>query len=88
LPEHAYKAPNFVVIVYILQSVALLIMPWYVAPLLIGWSILRKSFRIPPKGGSKGGDVGFFYATYCVVAVLLLLVNIIFLQYASVADSA
>ncbi|CEL61089.1 High-affinity methionine permease OS=Saccharomyces cerevisiae (strain ATCC 204508 / S288c) GN=MUP1 PE=1 SV=1 [Rhizoctonia solani AG-1 IB] len=56
LPEHAYKAPNFVVIIYILQSVALLIMPW-----------------IPPKGGSKGGDVGFFYATYCVVAVLLLL---------------
>ncbi|KAF8706004.1 Amino acid permease, partial [Rhizoctonia solani] len=52
LPEHAYKAPDFVVAVYVLQSIALLIMPW-----------------IPPKGGSKGGDVGFFYATYCVVAL-------------------
>ncbi|KAF8756907.1 Amino acid permease [Rhizoctonia solani] len=49
LPEHAYKAPDFVVAVYVLQSIALLIMPW-----------------IPPKGGSKGGDVGFFYATYCL----------------------
>ncbi|CUA77049.1 High-affinity methionine permease [Saccharomyces cerevisiae S288c] [Rhizoctonia solani] len=56
LPEHAYRAPNFVVLIYVLQSVALLIMPW-----------------IPPKDGSKGGDVGFFYATYCIVAVLLLL---------------
>ncbi|CAE6508820.1 unnamed protein product [Rhizoctonia solani] len=56
LPEHAYKAPNFVVLIYVLQSIALLIMPW-----------------IPPKDGSKGGDVGFFYATYCIVAMLLLL---------------
>ncbi|CAE6411073.1 unnamed protein product [Rhizoctonia solani] len=56
LPEHAYRAPNFIVLIYVLQSVALLIMPW-----------------IPPKDGSKGGDVGFFYATYCIVAVLLLL---------------
>ncbi|CAE6410754.1 unnamed protein product [Rhizoctonia solani] len=53
LPEHTYRASNLVVLVYVLQSVALLIMPW-----------------IPPK---DGGDVGFFYATYCVVAVLLLL---------------
>ncbi|KAJ1304374.1 hypothetical protein OPQ81_005526 [Rhizoctonia solani] len=56
LPEHAYRAPNFVVLIYVLQSIALLIMPW-----------------IPPKGGSKGGDVGFFYATYCIVAVLLFM---------------
>ncbi|KDN44460.1 hypothetical protein RSAG8_05507, partial [Rhizoctonia solani AG-8 WAC10335] len=56
LPEHAYRAPNLVVFVYVLQNIALLIMPW-----------------IPPKDGSKGGDVGFFYATYCIVAVLLLL---------------
>ncbi|CAE6446116.1 unnamed protein product [Rhizoctonia solani] len=56
LSEHAYKAPNFVVLVYVLQSIVLLIMPW-----------------IPPKDGSKGGDVDFFYATYCIIAVLLLL---------------
>ncbi|CAE7077488.1 unnamed protein product [Rhizoctonia solani] len=56
LPEHAYKAPNYVVFVYVLQSIILLIMPW-----------------IPPKGGSKGGDVSFFYATYCIVTVLLFL---------------
>ncbi|CAE6467378.1 unnamed protein product [Rhizoctonia solani] len=28
---------------------------------------------IPPTGGSKGGDVDFFYATYCIVAILILL---------------
>ncbi|CUA77047.1 Cytochrome c oxidase subunit 1 [Rhizoctonia solani] len=56
LPEHAYRAPDFMALIYVVQSIALLIMPW-----------------IPPKDGSKGGDVGFFYATYCVVAVLLLL---------------
>lgn len=28
--------------------------------------------RIPPK---HGGDVGFFYATYCIVGILLLLVS-------------
>ncbi|CEL61090.1 High-affinity methionine permease OS=Saccharomyces cerevisiae (strain ATCC 204508 / S288c) GN=MUP1 PE=1 SV=1 [Rhizoctonia solani AG-1 IB] len=58
LPEHAYKAPNVAVLIYVLQSIALLIMPW-----------------IPPKGGSKGGDVGFFYATYCFIAVSLLLLS-------------
>jgi hypothetical protein len=31
--------------------------------------------RIPPKGGSHGGDVDFFYATYCVVAIAVLLVS-------------
>ncbi|KAH7339412.1 amino acid/polyamine transporter I [Rhizoctonia solani] len=56
LPEHAYKASNFVVIVYILQSIVLLIMPW-----------------IPPKSGSNGGDVNFFYATYCVITVFLFM---------------
>ncbi|CAE6431953.1 unnamed protein product [Rhizoctonia solani] len=58
LPEHAYKAPNVAVIMYVVQSIVLLVMPW-----------------IPPKGGSKGGDVGFFYATYCVIAILLLLLS-------------
>ncbi|ELU39282.1 amino acid transporter [Rhizoctonia solani AG-1 IA] len=62
LPEHAYKAPDFVVAVYVLQSIALLIMPWYVVRLLFNGLILRVSFRIPPKGGSKGGDLcGFYY---------------------------
>ncbi|CAE6410735.1 unnamed protein product [Rhizoctonia solani] len=56
LSEHAYKAPNSVIFVYVLQSIVLLIMPW-----------------IPPTGGSKGGDVSFFYATYCIVTVLLFL---------------
>ncbi|KAF8678302.1 Amino acid permease [Rhizoctonia solani] len=44
LPEHAYKAPNIAVVVYVVQSIALIIMPW-----------------IPPKGGSKGGDLSGFY---------------------------
>ncbi|CAE6496194.1 unnamed protein product [Rhizoctonia solani] len=56
LPEHAYKAPNFAVLIYVLQSIALLIMPW-----------------VPPKDGSRGGDVDFFYAAYCIIAILLLL---------------
>ncbi|CAE6469823.1 unnamed protein product [Rhizoctonia solani] len=56
LPEHAYKAPNFAVLIYVLQSVALLIMPW-----------------VPPKDGSRGGDVDFFYAAYCIIAISLLL---------------
>ncbi|CAE6508828.1 unnamed protein product [Rhizoctonia solani] len=52
LPEHAFKAPNIVVLAYVVKSVALIVMPW-----------------IPPKGGSHGGDVDFFYATYCIVAL-------------------
>ncbi|QRV75849.1 amino acid permease [Ceratobasidium sp. AG-Ba] len=28
---------------------------------------------IPPKGGSNGGDVDFFYATYCIVGIGILL---------------
>jgi len=28
---------------------------------------------IPPKSGSHGGDVDFFYATYCIVAIMILL---------------
>ncbi|KAG8681122.1 hypothetical protein FRC09_017743, partial [Ceratobasidium sp. 395] len=28
---------------------------------------------IPPKGGSHGGDVDFFYATYCIVGIGILL---------------
>ncbi|QRW21326.1 amino acid permease [Rhizoctonia solani] len=58
LPEHAYKAPNIAVVVYVVQSIALIIMPW-----------------IPPKGGSKGGDVGFFYAAYCIFAIIILLLS-------------
>ncbi|KAG9097730.1 hypothetical protein FS749_005663 [Ceratobasidium sp. UAMH 11750] len=28
---------------------------------------------IPPEGGSHGGDVDFFYATYCIVGIAILL---------------
>ncbi|KAG8733650.1 hypothetical protein FRC12_018810 [Ceratobasidium sp. 428] len=28
---------------------------------------------IPPKGGSHGGDVDFFYATYCIVGIMILM---------------
>ncbi|KAG8714495.1 hypothetical protein FRC08_011859 [Ceratobasidium sp. 394] len=28
---------------------------------------------IPPKNGSHGGDVDFFYATYCIVGIMILL---------------
>ncbi|KAF8756933.1 Amino acid permease [Rhizoctonia solani] len=28
---------------------------------------------IPPKGGSHGGDVDFFYATYCIVALAVMM---------------
>jgi len=27
---------------------------------------------VPPKGGSNGGDVSFWYATYCVVGIAIL----------------
>ncbi|CAE6519961.1 unnamed protein product [Rhizoctonia solani] len=56
LPEHGYKAPNIVVLAYVVKSIALILMPW-----------------IPPKGGSHGGDVDFFYAMYCIVALAVML---------------
>ncbi|KDN44459.1 hypothetical protein RSAG8_05506, partial [Rhizoctonia solani AG-8 WAC10335] len=56
LPEHGYKAPNIVVLAYVVKSIALILMPW-----------------IPPKGGSHGGDVDFFYAMYCIVALGVML---------------
>jgi hypothetical protein len=29
LPEHAYKAPNIVVLAYVVKSIALIVMPWW-----------------------------------------------------------
>ncbi|KAF8678303.1 Amino acid permease [Rhizoctonia solani] len=61
LPKHAYKAPNIVVLAYVVKSIALIIMPW-----------------IPPKGGSHGGDVDFFYATYCIVALAVMMLCVVY----------
>lgn len=32
LPEHAYRAPNIVVLAYVVKSITLIVMPWYVCP--------------------------------------------------------
>ncbi|CAE6482681.1 unnamed protein product [Rhizoctonia solani] len=61
LPDHAYKAPNTVVLAYVVKSIALIVMPW-----------------IPPEGGSHGGDVDFFYAMYCIVALGVMLFCVIY----------
>ncbi|CUA77048.1 High-affinity methionine permease [Saccharomyces cerevisiae S288c] [Rhizoctonia solani] len=53
----------------------------YKAPNIIVFAYVLQSIIlvimpwIPPKGGSKGGDVSFFYATYCIVTVLLFLLS-------------
>lgn len=51
---------------------------WDVAVLLF---ILTKAFLLvmpwyPPKGGANGGDVSFWYATYCVVGLGMYVVHI------------
>ncbi|CAE6431958.1 unnamed protein product [Rhizoctonia solani] len=61
LPEHAYKAPNIVVLAYVVKSIALIVMPW-----------------IPPKGGLHGGDVDFFYAMYCIVALAVMMLCVVY----------
>ncbi|CEL61091.1 High-affinity methionine permease OS=Saccharomyces cerevisiae (strain ATCC 204508 / S288c) GN=MUP1 PE=1 SV=1 [Rhizoctonia solani AG-1 IB] len=61
LPEHAYKAPNIVVLAYVVKSIALIVMPW-----------------IPPEGGSHGGDVDFFYAMYCIVALAVMMLCVFY----------
>lgn len=51
----------------------------YRAPNIVVLAYALKSFAlivmpwIPPEGGSHGGDVDFFYATYCIVAIAVLL---------------
>ncbi|CAE6410770.1 unnamed protein product [Rhizoctonia solani] len=61
LPDHAYKAPNIVVLAYVVKSIALIVMPW-----------------IPPEGGSHGGDVDFFYAMYCIVALGVMSICVVY----------
>lgn len=48
---------------------------WFIAPILYGaqGAFLLIAPWIPPTGGATGGDVSFWYATYCAVGLGVLL---------------
>ncbi|KAF7328429.1 Amino acid transporter-like protein [Mycena venus] len=62
LPRHEYHAWNIALIFTCLVNVFLLVMPWYP----------------PPAGGRDGGDVSFWYATYCAVGLGILAVAFLY----------
>ena len=61
LQPSLYQAKNIVIWSFLLCSIFLLVMPWYVGMFSLGGTELTTRIRVPPESGH--GDVSFWYAT-------------------------